>query len=364
VPEEAPTRQDVTAGLKEAAAEITARREQEGRPDPQLHAVDEQPFEDEGQGHNDIDEPMSIRQAGEELARERRAKDAERERFNAAVLGTEHGESPEYSHTLDESAAALEQERATAKANLEKAERLQAEAQASMQTFHSQNAGAEVQQQLESVRTQYLNALAQAYPEVQTTDAVERLRFEDPERFNALVNDFQRLDSDFRVKQANAITYENARTQQFKQAAQQHDDAFARNHPELYGPNAPNGATEAIRQEAMAFLREQGMSDQDIMANWNGNGPYSAALRSIAAQEMLLHTARMRLAKKGMAAGKRNAPLPRVQRPGAASAPIGAASANVVNAKKNLDRTGSVRDAAKLVAAQRRAAKRGGNPYA
>ena len=100
------------------------------------------------------------------------------------------------------------------------------------------------------------------------------------------------------------------------------------------------------------------------MANWNGNGPYSAALRSIAAQEMLLHTARMRLAKKGMAAGKRNAPLPRVQRPGAASAPIGAASANVVNAKKNLDRTGSVRDAAKLVAAQRRAAKRGGNPYA
>jgi hypothetical protein len=165
--------------------------------------------------------------------------------------------------------------------------------------------------------------------------------------------------------QLYAINYEHSRNYQFNQAAAQHDDAFERNHPELFGPDAPRGAKDAIREEAMQFLREQGMSAQDIMQNWKGNGPYSAALRSATAQEMLLQVARMRLAKKDMAPGRRNAPLPRVQRPGAASAPIGAVQANVSQAAKNLNRSGSVRDAAKLLAAQRRAARRGGgNPYA
>jgi hypothetical protein len=175
----------------------------------------------------------------------------------------------------------LEQERAAAKEAREHGERLKAEAQASMQAFHAQNPGAAQAAELESVRTQYLNALATAYPDA---GDIQRLQNENPERFQSFVNDFQQLDYDFRIKQANVAAHTSGQQRQFSAAAKQHDDIFERAHPELKDP----AVKSTIRREVLSYLAEQGMSEEMAMQNWRGNGPCAAAMRSSMGQELLL----------------------------------------------------------------------------
>jgi hypothetical protein len=99
-------------------------------------------------------------------------------------------------------------------------------------------------------------------------------------------------------------------------------------------PTLPVCRHGAIADEARAFLREQGMTDADIEANWEGRGPYSAALQSATGQEMLLAIARQRLGKKALSSSPRGPP-PVPLRP--ASAPVGAVEARLSNSLKRLD---------------------------
>jgi hypothetical protein len=357
-----PTRHDAVVGLKEAAQEVTERRESEGSPTPQLHSIDTEPFEHEGMGRNSTEDPLSVTEAGKELAAQRRQRDIEREKFNAAVLGTPPPEAypsqdiePEYAQ--NESAEALEAE---AKESLErvKADRgLEDSVRAQFLDYLAQPTQAA--RELESVRAQYLNHLAQQFPEATQRGGLDQLAYQNPERYKQYHDTYHALDQDYRVKEADAMKQQIVQAQQFNDIAQAHDAAFNRNHPELYGPKAPKGAAEAIRNEAMQFLREQGMSDQDIQMNWSGRGPYAAALRSSTAQEALLAVARQRLAKKSIFEGRRNTPPPINVRPGIASEPRGAIQQRADAAFKKLNETGSVRDAAKYLADARRAARRG-----
>lgn len=95
----------------------------------------------------------------------------------------------------------------------------------------------------------------------------------------------------------------------FQQAAQQHDDEFDR-------LSAASGETPEQRNEvsrhATQMLRDSGMSDQEILWNWNNN----PLLRSVAGQQVLADAARYRMLKAGIPNKVAPKPIPQVARPG------------------------------------------------
>jgi hypothetical protein len=109
-----------------------------------------------------------------------------------------------------------------------------------------------------------------------------------------------------------------------------------------------------ILSAAIAELRDRGMSDEAIVAGYNGSGPVN--LRDAAVQSALLDLARTRLNRERIA-NRPKPRAPRVQRPGVSGEVTQAPNQHKVLSDR-LDKTGSPRDAARLLAARRADARK------
>lgn len=136
-------------------------------------------------------------------------------------------------------------------------------------------------------------------------DRMARLQQQNPQRFQEIQN----LATRAQQAQQHALAAEQMRqtqaTHQFNEWGKSQDAEFEkafRGNPEQ---------KSRLQKEAVAMLREQGLSDEDLSYHWNNN----ALLRSVAGQRILADAAAYRLAQRS-AARPAPKPVPRVQRPG------------------------------------------------
>jgi hypothetical protein len=127
--------------------------------------------------------------------------------------------------------------------------------------------------------------------------------------------------------------------------AQQQDQLFAEKVPDMADP----GKGTKLRESAVQVLKERGFTDQELGQLWNGQAALS--LRDHRLQLLIVDAVKFAQAQRA-AKDALTRPVPPVQRPGVAQTRNDDAEIQALKAK--LERTGSARDAATLVAAQRR----------
>jgi hypothetical protein len=113
----------------------------------------------------------------------------------------------------------------------------------------------------------------------------------------------------------------------------------------------PFDQLEAIRNEARSMWRDYGVTDQQLALEWNTN----LALRSAGVQRAMFDLAKFRLTARSLASKAVRPGIPVVQRPGSPVERARDSDVQIDRLNAKLDRTGSARDAANLLIAQRRA---------
>jgi hypothetical protein len=214
---------------------------------------------------------------------------------------------------------------------------------------------------VEQARQQYEKALpavlatlqqeqAGSFSDIKSLTDVEKLAREDWPRY---------VLWDAQQKRIAAVQDQlQAATEQQQQEQRLKHDAFVRRELELFTEKVPEIADPAQRAKlqgaAVGMLRELGFSDQELAELWQGRRDLS--LHDHRLQLILRDGLRFRDARK--AAKEASAkPVPPVQRPGVAQ-PRGAAQDAVVQSlAKRLDQTGNLKDAARLLAQRRKAAR-------
>lgn len=210
---------------------------------------------------------------------------------------------------------------------------------------------------LESARQQYesaLPALLQAlqnvgsdeFSDIKSMDDVRRLATEDPLRYSQW---------DAHQKQVQAVQSEVQQAQQRQAEAQvEQFRTFSEEQDKLFLEAAPEFADEAKREPAQklvrSYLSEMGVDDATLADLWTGK--QNVSLRHHKMQQVIYDAARWRNAQK---AAKEVAarPVPPVQRPGVAPTRGEGEAAKVQTLHRTLKETGSIRDAAALIAARR-----------
>lgn len=217
------------------------------------------------------------------------------------------------------------------------------------------------EQAMEQAKRQYESALpallqslqeqAGEFADIQSLADIERVAREDWPRY---------VRWDAQQKKIAAVQGQvNAAVARQAQAAQHNWSSFAQQQDALLLEKAPELADKAqlakVADGAMGVLKDLGFNDQELSDLWNGRGAMS--LRDHRVQLLIRDGVRYRDAQ----AATRSAavrPVPSVQRPGAA-APRGAeADARLSALNTKLEQSGSLKDAAALLAAQRHARSR------
>jgi hypothetical protein len=151
----------------------------------------------------------------------------------------------------------------------------------------------------------------------------------------------------------------NAALSRQAQAAQHHWSSFAQQQDALFLEKAPElgekGQMAKVAETAAGMLKDLGFNDQELSDLWNGRQGLS--LRDHRVQLMLRDGVRYRDAQ---AAAKSAAarPVPQVQRPGAAPPRNAEADARLSALNSRLEQSGTLKDAAALLVAQRQARAR------
>lgn len=299
---------------------------------------------------------------------------------NAALQETEAtGETTETTETEDANLPAIEPPRSWTKEARERWESLPRETQEYLATREqdrdrevrrSQNEAAEIRKAVEAeqralaqARDQYEGAVplimqalqeqaAADFADIRTMADVDRMAREDWPRYvqwDAHTKKVQAVQSELATIQQRQAS---ERGQKWSDFASKEDALFLEKVPEFSEPEKARKFSEgAIR----TLIDGYGFSESELAKFWNGQGEFS--LRDHRAQLLIRDAVRYQDAQ---AKAKANVikPLPHVQRPGA-SAPKGAAQdAQIQALTAKLEKTGSMKDAAALLAARREAASR------
>lgn len=234
-------------------------------------------------------------------------------------------------------------------------QRRYAEAQAAVELQQAHAAVKTQAQQIGATAQQVHAAVAAEFPELANGVDAQRLAAHlaktDPPRAarlaayaqqaQAIVGAVQHLQTYAQQVDAHNMVAQRA---QFESYAREQDAKFYEAHPEF--------KDVAVQMRAAAdtaeALRARGYSDADIAALKT-----NPAARSALGQEALLALARQHVAQKALRE-HRARELPPVQRPGVARNRGAAAEAELRGLSERLNRTGSIRDAAKLLVAKRR----------
>jgi hypothetical protein len=290
----------------------------------------------------EADDGLSLKDAARRLAQHREDRERDREKLNKAI-GLEE---PQPWTAADDEAAREKwlSEHGVPNAIKEEVkrqirERDDAEPRPAAQPqSHVEQA---IRYNAEAGRQQILASFLQQVPEASSPQAFAQLEANNPTR----------------AAQARQLyaQYEGVYRQHLNELAQavpQHlewqrsqDHQFDQAHPEMRDPKVK----EQIRDAAVRVLKKAGATDADI-DQLRANGlPFVA-------QEMLAKAAKYDLAVEARAknAGRRNTP-PRVQKPGVAGVPMSRADSAAHAASRAMDQNPSVKNAARMLAAMRRA---------
>jgi hypothetical protein len=207
--------------------------------------------------------------------------------------------------------------------------------------------------QAEQARMQYENALpsvlatlqqvqADSFSDVKSIIDVERLAREDWPRYVLWAAQQELASAAQRQEQERQIRLD--------QYVKRERDMLVEKIPEIADPVQRS----KLEHAAVGMLRELGFSDQELNGLYYGKGDLS--LHDHRLQMLIRDGIRFRDAQKA-AREASHKPVPPVQRPGVAQ-PRGAAHDAVVqNLTKRLDQTGNLKDAARLIAERRKAAR-------
>jgi hypothetical protein len=215
--------------------------------------------------------------------------------------------------------------------------------------------------QAEQARLQYENALpsvlatlqqvqADSFSDVKSIIDVERLAREDWPRYVLWDAQQKRIASAQQELASAAQRQEQERQLRLDQYVKRERDLLVEKIPEIADP----AQRAKLEHAAVGMLRELGFSDQELNGLYYGKGDLS--LHDHRLQLLIRDGIRFRDAQKA-AREASHKPVPPVQRPGVAQ-PRGAAHDAVVqNLTKRLDQTGNLKDAARLIAERRKAAR-------
>jgi hypothetical protein len=216
-------------------------------------------------------------------------------------------------------------------------------------------------QKAEQVRTQYEAALpdmlgtlqreqASAFPDVKSVIDVERLAREDWPRYVAWDAQQKRIASAQQEVASAGLRQEQDRQIRLAEYSQRELGLVSEKAPELADP----AQRAKFEHAAVGVLRDLGFSDQELVALHMGRTDLS--LHDHRVQLLIREGVRFRDAQKAAKQASLK-PVPPVQRPGVAPQRGAVHDAVVQNLTKRLDQTGTLKDAARLLAERRKAAR-------
>jgi len=186
------------------------------------------------------------------------------------------------------------------------------------------------------------------FADIKSIADVEKMAREDFPRYALWDAQQKRIAGVGQQAQAAQARQTIERATRWSSFAAEQDALFAEKAPELAEPDAKHKAA----QSATAMLKDLGFSDAELGAMWGGQGEVS--LRDHRVQLLLRDAVRYRDAQAA-AKSAQHKPVPHVQRPGPAPARTADGDGRVKDLTERLNRTGTLRDAAALLAAQRAA---------
>lgn len=213
-----------------------------------------------------------------------------------------------------------------------------------------EQAAEQVKQQYEAALPSLLQALQEQqqgeFSDIKSMADVERLAREDWPRY-ALWDAQQKKIGAVQQELRSAQERQSVEfRQKWSDFTSKEDQAFADKAPEMADPSK----AKVLADAAVGVLRDSGFSDQELAKLWNGEA--SVSLRDHRVQLIVRDAVKLRQAQK--AAKVVPKPVPPVQRPGTAPVRTSAGDAEIQALKTKLATSGSARDAAALLSAQRR----------
>lgn len=191
------------------------------------------------------------------------------------------------------------------------------------------------------------------FPDIKTQSDLLALKTSDPNRFAR----YAQLDTAY--QQAGGIASQlmqqsaTVQQQQWQSFAKEQDKIFEDLHPELKAD--PQRMAQASRMAVDYLTNELGLTRDDLQQLYSTN----RAFRSAAGQKVLYDAAQWREAqRKARDLSDNRKPIPPVQRPGVARERGEDTQRDLASLRGQLDRTGNLRDAAKLLIAKRSVARR------
>jgi len=191
---------------------------------------------------------------------------------------------------------------------------------------------------------------ASDFTDVKSIVDVERLAREDWPRYLLWDAQQKRIASARQELAGVAQRNDQERAIRLDEFKQREQGLFVERAPELADP----AQKAKLEHAAIGMMRELGFNDSELGLLWSGRADLS--LHDHRLQLLIRDGVRFRDAQKA-AKEASHKPVPPVQRPGVAQ-PRGAAQDAVVqNLTKRLDQTGNPKDAARLIAERRKAAR-------
>ncbi len=186
------------------------------------------------------------------------------------------------------------------------------------------------------------------FADIQTTADMERLSVEDWPRYckwDAQQKKIAAVQQQVQVAQANEVQRQQ---QQWNSFTREQDALFAEKAPDL----ADKTKAAAAANAAGKMLNDLGFSNEELNAlYWNGG---AISFRDHRMQLVIRDALRFREAQTNVkTAAKR--PVPQVQRPGVAEPRSARDEDRIKDLDRRLNQSGSARDAAALLVAQRQA---------
>ena len=217
------------------------------------------------------------------------------------------------------------------------------------------------EQAVEQAKQQYESALPILLQNLQTAYAGEFADIQSMADVQRMANEdaFRYAKWDAQQKQIAAVNQELREAQSRQSVEQQQKFAeFVKRESELFADKAPEVADETQRSKlqssAVTVLRELGFKDDELGQLWRGEK--SVSLHDHRLQLLIRDGIKFREAQEKAKAAEKK-PLPAPQRPGVAQNKGAAQDQRIQALTQKLTNSGSLRDAAALIAA-RRAARR------
>lgn len=212
-------------------------------------------------------------------------------------------------------------------------------------------ARAQYEQALPALLQTVYDSQAGEFADIKSMADVERMAAEDFPRYAR----WDAQQKKIAALQAQVMDAQQRQILEFQQRwshfAQSEDQKFAEKYPDISDP----AKASKIRDSAISILKDRGFNDQELGQLWSGQA--SISLRDHRLQLLILDAMKWRDAE-AKAKTVQQKSVPPVQRPGVSLGKNAQADAEIQALKAKLDRTGSAKDAAAVVAAQRRLAQR------